>query len=136
MGEYPFNSLGHALSFLNENNPARSKSVNLLEPDRGPRPTFEDFSGRSPRDLWAGVLFSVRRALKYQTRERRQAWALRNIGPRQHHLAAEEIAEKLSVSTRWVYSAIREINDDLEAELVFRGYLEAQDQGQQPKKHD
>ncbi len=126
-GSYPFNSLGHALSFLNENNPARSKSVYLLEPDRGPRPTFEDFSGRSPRDLWAGVLFAVRRSLKHQDRHRRAAWILRNIGNRQNHLAAEDIAEKLGASTSWVYSALREINDDLEQELVFRGYLEARD---------
>lgn len=126
-GSFPFNSLGHALSFLNENNPARSKSVNLLEPDRGPRPTFEDFSGRSPRDLWAGVLFAVGRALRYQNADRREAWTLRNIGSRQQHLAAEEIAERLGSSTSWVYSALREINDDLEQELVFRGYLEPRD---------
>jgi DNA-binding transcriptional regulator GbsR (MarR family) len=52
---------------------------------------------------------------------------MRNIGNRQNHLAAEDIAEKLGASTSWVYSALREINDDLEQELVFRGYLEARD---------
>lgn len=127
MIDFPFHSLGHALSFLNENNPARAKSINLLEPDRGPRPVFEDFSGRSPRDLWAGVLYAVRKTLKYHSGKRGNAWTLRNIGNRDHHLSAEEIAKQLGSSLSWVYSAIREINDDLEEELAFRGFLEPRD---------
>lgn len=123
MSEFPFHSLGHALSYLNESNPARAKSVNLLEPDRVSRPIYPDFSGRSPRDLWAGVVYSVRAALKGKHEEKIKAWSLRNLGARQRQLAAEEVSEKLGYSLSWVYSALREINDELERELVERGYI-------------
>lgn len=127
MDEFPFHSLGHCLSYLNESNPARAKSVNLLEPDRVSRPVFPDFSGRSPRDLWAGVTYSVRNALKGKHEEKIKAWSLRNLGERNKQLSAEEIASRIGYSLSWVYSALREINDDLERELIDRGYIEERD---------
>lgn len=120
----PFKSLGHALSFFNECNPARYKALNIFEPERGSRPQYDDFSGLSPRDLWAGVCFSIGYVLKRRAPHEIEAWRLRNIGPREKHLHADDIADKVHMSRSWVYRTLSEINDDLVTELESRGYLE------------
>jgi hypothetical protein len=95
----------------------------MLEPDRGHKPTSPDFSGLSPKDLYAGVLFSVRDGLKSVDHAHRAVWKLRNIGARTEQLSAEDIAEKQGKSIRWVYAALKITNQRIERELVDRGYI-------------
>lgn len=124
---YPFKSLGHCFSYYNESNPARARSVNMLEPERGHKPTCPDFSGLSPKDLFAGVAFSIHAGLKSVDREHRRVWALRNIGPRIYQHGVEDIAKKLGRSISWTYAALKLTNQRIERELVDRGYIPERD---------
>lgn len=122
--DYPFKSVGSALRFLNTCNPARQRFPNLAEPEFGHRPGGDDFSGESPRDLWASVAAAVDQTLKDQPREWRVAWVLRNRGDSQGHLSVEEISDRLSLPIKVLYRILKTIADELEDELIARELLE------------
>lgn len=122
--KYPFRSYAQAVAFINYNNPARQKFVNLLEIERGTKPSHEDFSGLTPRDLWASVVAGVKKVLKDYDYHHRLVWCLRNRGDTQKQLAAEEIAEVLNMQTRTIYRMLRRIREDIERELVRRHLLD------------
>lgn len=120
--DYPFNSVGAALSFLNTNNPARQRFPNLLEPEFG-NCYHDDFSGHSPRDLWASVAAAVHGVLKDLPWESRRVWVLRNRGDSSGQLSIDEIAKDVGRPIRAIYRILREVRDELESELFRRGLL-------------
>lgn len=119
---YPFNSVGQALAFLNLNNPARQRFPNLLEPEFG-NCYHDDFSGQSPRDLWASVAAGVFTVLKDQPYLSRLIWVKRNRGDSSGQLAVEDIATEVGVTKNQVYRILKEVREELESELFRRGLL-------------
>ena len=120
--EYPFNSVGQALAFLNSQNPARQRFPNLLEPEFG-NCYHDDFSGQSPRDLWASVAAAVHQTLKDLPWESRRVWILRNRGDATGQLSIEEIAVEAGRPIRQIYRILKEVREELESELFRRGLL-------------
>lgn len=120
----PFKTLGAAICFYNERNPARAKSVNFFEPDRGCA-TFKgaDFSGDSEADIYASVRYAITYALDGKTQDEARAWEMRNIGAREGHWAIESIAREFRKSARTISRYLKIINDDLENELRRRELL-------------
>lgn len=98
--------------------------MNLLEPERGQKPQFEDFSGHSPNDLWASITLAITTVMKGLDHDRKWSFLWRNIGDRSRHLAAEEIAVRLRKSSRTIRRYLREVNDDLEKEMLRRFLIE------------
>lgn len=120
---YPFNSVGQALAFLNLNNPARQRFPNLLEPEFG-NTYHDDFSGDSPRDLWASVAAAVFNVLKDQPYESRLIWVTwhRNSKPASYSL--EDLALDSKKPIRQIYRILKEVREELESELFRRGLLD------------
>ncbi len=120
----PFRSVGHCLSFYNNANPARLKSINLLEAEGRSSPNRDDFSGESPVDLYASVTLGIGRVLKCHCSDAVLAFGLRNFGDRQHQQSVEDIAKLLRRSTNAIYRYLNKIHDDLENEFARRELIE------------
>lgn len=116
----PFQTLGQALAYYNNCNPARDIRVNLLEPERVKRVENVDFSGDSSKDRWAAVAGAIAIVLHNRPFDEIEAWLARNVGPSEKHLAAEVIAEKFGWERRRTFKTLARINRDLEAELRRR----------------
>ncbi len=120
---YPFKSFGQALAFFNCCNPARYRSINLLEPDRFKRYQAPDFDGENSKDVWASVAHAIAWTIDGVHPYERFGWTLRNLGPREKQMAVEEIAEIQQLHPRKVYRYLKRMNNDLEAELIRRELL-------------
>lgn len=120
---YPFRSLGHALSFFISHAPTRARSFNLLEPERGSRPTVDDFSGDSPLDHWVTISKVIQRTLRHQPYEARRCFQLRNHVDRTKQKHPRDIAIELGLPKRMVYKFLDEINEDLASRLAFQGLI-------------
>lgn len=120
----PFLTVGDALSFFNSCNPARAKSINLFEPERGQKQISEDFSGQSANDIWASVTVAIQRVISNLDHDRKWSFIWRNVGDRSRHLAAEDIASRLKTSPQVIRRYLRETTRTLERELRHRDLLE------------
>lgn len=116
----PFKSVGHALSYYNLQNPARARYVNFFEIERFQKAPAEDFSGESPRDIWAAIVLAIGRTVNGLDSDRYWAFIWRNVGDRAQQLSVEEIAGRLGRSPRTIRRYLRETTDDLEDELIRR----------------
>lgn len=119
----PFTSLGQALSFYNLYNPARAKSVNINEKDRGGTDP-ESLKGHYPPDVWASTALAIKAVLKDKSIEARRIFYLRDIGDRSEaQKSKEEIAQILGISLSKVKKQLYKIYDELEDELKRRELL-------------
>ena len=125
----PFASIGQALSFYNNNNPARARYRNFYEPEHGQKPAFEDFSGRSPSDIWASITLGITEVMAGLDHDRKWAFLWRNIGDRTRQLSVEEIASRLGRSKSTVYRYLKELDNDLKDEFTRRNLIERADDG-------
>jgi DNA-directed RNA polymerase specialized sigma24 family protein len=122
----PFTSAGAAIAFYNTANPARIKSLNLLEPEsHGTAP-----SPYAPEDLFAAVLLALLAACKNASPEARLSFVLRYIAgrDRESQWAIEDIALFLHRSTKTIYRYLNAIHDELERELIRRELLAPESQ--------
>lgn len=113
----PFTDGASAINYYINNNPARLKSFNLLEPC-GKLLT----AARAPyssSDLWAAVVCAIEAAQKHSTKERRLAFYYYYI----ERTALVDIATRLRTSRRTVRRWLNESLDDLETELYIRGLM-------------
>lgn len=123
-----FETLGAALAFFNNHNPARQKSVNVYEPERGGSNHYlDDFTGGSEADLWAAVLKCLQRAFFGVQRQAVEAWTLRNVGDRAHQLHPDEIADIMRYSPRVVHRWLNDLDERAIIELVRRELLPAEE---------
>ena len=120
---YPFNSVAQAIAFLNLNNPARQRFPNLLEPEFGNNCYHEDFSGHSPRDLWASVAAGVFQVLKDQPYESRVIWITWHRLEKPAKYSIEDLAKDAKKDVRKIYRILKEVREELESELFRRGLL-------------
>lgn len=115
-------SVFHAIAYFNHKNPARSKALNLFEPER--------FIGavhhaESPNDIWACICLAITKTLKsVNDTEARFAFEKYYLGDPVNAWSKEEIAQLLETSVRQVNRKIRRIIDELEQELIRRNLLE------------
>jgi hypothetical protein len=117
---YRFQSVHQALEWFNNNNPARCKSLNLIECEIKSKPTADVFTGSHPADVWASICAALHKILRDHGYRAQVIFNLLYRGDRTERLAKEDIAQRFSVSKRQVNRLIREITDELEKELVRR----------------
>lgn len=114
--KFPFQHVVQAIRFFNDQNPARARSVNLLEPERrGTRIVELDVAAH---DLWACVALALKRVLPRYDTDTQRAFRLYWIAERDKGMGKETIAVVLGRSVRTVNRMIRRVTDDLERELV------------------
>lgn len=103
---YKFNTLEQALNWWNSHNPARQKSINLLEDES--RARSEDSSAE-----WATMCTLIYRAIGIFAHGQQKAFRYRYLGDRDKQLNAQDIASLLMVSTRtvkrWTYTVFDEV---------------------------
>jgi len=115
-----FKHIHDALAFYNNKNPARAKSVNLIEPES--RGSSNDYLGEyHPNDVWA----SMCGAINYVPEAYRAAY----VGNRDYQKHPSDIALSYGVSIRTIYRWLECINDELERELIKRELLEPEEDG-------
>lgn len=119
-----FLTLGHAVAFFNERNPARARSVNLLEPGSSSTTTHPDFDENHPEVIWSGIAVCISKTMRASNYIEVACWKLRNLGDRSFHHDVTLIAEKLRLTSQQVYRNLRRVNDQLRAELIARELLE------------
>jgi hypothetical protein len=120
----PFSSVGKAIGYYNTKNPARAKSINLLEPGSGQKPQNEDFSGMSEGDIFNSLLWAIIRVQKNLCYESKCAFIWHNLGDPHYLLGAEDIAKKLNIRASVVYKHLREAKEQLRRELIRRELIE------------
>ena len=119
----PFASYRQALTFVNEKNPARAIYKHRLEPETSKTTLIiDDFSGESPRDIFASVLQGIATVLADEPKERAQAWCWRNLIPRARGggLHVDVIAMRLGRCSRAVYKWLDRIDDYMSEEFERR----------------
>lgn len=118
--ETPFQTLGQALAYINEKNPARAKYHSRIEPETATRIIVDDFTGKSPKDIFASAIAAVTSVLAEYPFVRSWAWGKRNLGPRSEQWAIEEIAIKCGKHKSRIYRWLDRIDEDMEREFKRR----------------
>lgn len=125
---YPFRDLFQAISYFNDNNPCREVRKNPVEIEIKSKPILDDFTGESPKDIWASLLAGIRRVLNDARLEHAHVWVLHNYGPRSQHLALETIAWHQHRDPRTLRRWCAAINEELGAEFRRRELLPPEDE--------
>lgn len=120
---YRFQTVNQALEWFNNNNPARSRYLNLIECEVRTKPVSNHFSGGHPADVWASICAALCKIIRQHGYRGQVIFNLLYRGDRTERLAKEDIANRFSVSKRQVNNLIRKILDDLEIELIRRELL-------------
>lgn len=122
---FPFPTVTAAIAYYRFNNPARQKAVNVLDQEPREKNVSEDFSGESPRDIWASVCRAIEAVKKASAPKE---WAAFYVWHLHEDLSLTmdkaEIAERLHVDRKQVSRYIADTRDELERELIRRGLLE------------
>lgn len=116
----PFQSATEALAYINEKNPARAKYHSRIEPETSTRIIIDDFTGQSPKDIFASALAAVVSVLNEWPYVRAWAWSKRNLGPRSEHWAVEDIALKCGRHKSRIYRWLDAIDDEIQEEMRRR----------------
>lgn len=126
--QYRFFSVIHAINYFRFNNPARSRSINLLEASTGSSNKAEHFSGDHPHDVWSEVCFSIRKAIEYQNSSIAGAvFGLYFLGERDTNFSVDQLAKRFHTSKKRVRDLIDSMLEQLERELARRELLEPEE---------
>jgi DNA-directed RNA polymerase specialized sigma24 family protein len=123
LDNYPFSTFYQVIGFYLFNNPARQRSINLLETDRNTPYTLDWLDEGHPNYRWAIIAQELNKTLKDYPHEQRQAFIDRYLRPSEQCLAAEDIAIAIGKSPRVVYYWISKIRTDLEIRFAQRGLM-------------
>lgn len=117
MQDYPFKDFYHVIEFVNSCNPARHKSINLIE--RENKQTTED-----PSVLWSLVLCTMTYGLRVFPHYKAEIFRARYFAPRDGDasqcLSIEDIQLKFQLSRRTVFRWLAEITEELERIFIDR----------------
>lgn len=120
---YPFKDTWDCINYLKRQNPARQKFCNIIEPKKGNKPEYEEFSGDHPYDLFASILQGIEDVLKGFGYYHRKTFEWYALSP--EPVGLEEIAEKLGKSTnavkKYKYKVLKELQEEfIRRELIPR----------------
>lgn len=125
----PFRDFYEVINFINSANPARYKSINLLEDDR-------KSSNEDPSIMWSLCLNTITYAIKAFPHYKREVFRMRFYAPRDQDasacLCAEDIAKKCSISLRTVFYWLNEMREECERILIDRRIIEDANKDDKP----
>jgi phage terminase small subunit len=117
-----FQTLGAALAYYRDRNPARQKSVNLLEPER--------IAAKNPElaamalEIWAQLALALRNAAAYAGKDAFNVYYFCDIGsPTYGRCHPADVARAKGISERKVRRQIDNTRQEVIRELVARGLL-------------
>lgn len=119
----PFETVYKALWFFLLNNPARSKSLNLLEPDTGYKSAAEQFAGQHSADRWASIACAIKITLASFPNDARKCFTLYYLDTSSRH-SKDSIAKVLNLPLSVVRKFLRQTISDLETELFHRELID------------
>lgn len=121
---YPFRSVGQLIAYYLLNNPARSKSINILEPEGGNKPRsfvhVQDEHGRistfeDQHAFWCLLAGVIDKALKAQSYECARVFKdLRMDLDRTKTPSVKEYSKWTGRSPRYIHACIKRTNIELE----------------------
>lgn len=121
----PFRDFYDVMSFINRCNPARQKSINLIELETRAAP--EDSSS-----LWALSVNTINYAIKAFPRYKASVFKLRYYAPfsldASFCLSIEDIADKCMVAERTVHRWLAEMREECERLLMDRRLIPEKDE--------
>ena len=115
---YRFNSVGQALAFFSYQNPARAKSINLLEIER-----FSHAGEFENEDVWASVCLAVKKVLSHSDVRTQKIFLYYYYKP-EARISAEHIWKHLKISDSRFYQLKRKLLEEIEQELINRGLMQ------------
>lgn len=120
-----FRKFYQAINYYLLCNPARQKYPNLFELESRPKPSYEQFSGLHPHDIWAQVSFAIQRGLDacdYRAALIFNRWWLKiDEGVRP---SMAEVAVDLHMSKSRCYDLLHKAEDAIQDELAMRGLMD------------
>jgi hypothetical protein len=117
----PFETVDQAIGFYLHNNPARQRFFNITEPDIGRSNVADDFTGHSPRDLWALILQSIRRTLTFHTPQEGQVFTRFYLDiDEEHFVPMAQICAEAGVSKSKGYRMLADVLESLGREMRKR----------------
>lgn len=120
---FPFESTHKAIEYYNQNNPARARSINLLEPEGSSRRIGEQFSGEHPHDIFVSLVHALEYTLIIHSDPQMHIvfklyhLHLPKAAPRP---SIKEVAKAVGVSPKKVRSWLDKLESTLERELIRR----------------
>lgn len=133
---FRFPDIFKALAFYRFCNPARARSQNLFEPERGQKPAGMSFSGDHPEDVYAQVVAAVTTATEGRRKDHCVAFEFYHMGQlrafknrsggitfERERFGIDDIAKRFGRSKRQIRRWIQAIEDALEDELIRRELL-------------
>ena len=118
----PFTDLRAAIRFYLNNNPARQKFVNILEPDRIAAENSEDKAASA--DLWAAVVRALLNVENCCGTWDFYVFTACEIGfPEAQRQHPADVAKQMHMSERKIRRMIRSCRAELEDELAARGLI-------------
>lgn len=119
-----FNSVGHCLSYYSFNNPARQKSINLLDTETSSKRNYLPFESENPHLIWARILKGIQKVKKFHSKKAIKAWEICSIGENFIKLTPKDAAIVLHTTERTVYRWLAAIQEDLEEEFIKRDLIQ------------
>ena len=114
----PFSESKQIITYYLRCNPARAKSINLLEREARSHPTH----GYTNETLWAQCFFTIQRTLENLDFIRKKVFYLYEL---QSHVRPniQDVAREIGRSRSRTYDYLHDAHDELEREAVRRGLI-------------
>ena len=120
----PFQSIAQCLAFYRNCNPARMRSINLLEQERSNKPQYGAFDERHPARIWSAIVNAIVATECRHTVAMVQVWRAYDVA---RSCAVCDIANRIGKSERTVWNWLQKMRDDFEKECIQRHLLERYD---------
>jgi len=123
-----FESVHKALEFFKTGNPARYKSINILEPSTGSKTVGAHFSGDHPHDVFSSVVHAIEYMYRiHSDRDMVTIFKLYHFTPEPFpRLSCKECAKIVGISPRRARSYLNKMESTLERELIRRQLIRSQ----------
>lgn len=121
---YPFRTVHQAITYFINNNPARQRYINLLEPERDSAESVAHRMGGAPADIYAAMCLAINSALKNAHKDKYWAYIYRWMTPRELDCSWEGIATHMRLDKRTVKKYVHQMEDDIFREMAKRELID------------
>lgn len=112
-----FQEIEQAINWWLLHNPTRAKPINLLEPEKKQASPYDE------QKVFTAIMTCIKRALDSASALERAAWNDWHRRRCPAEWALEDLADFVGVSAKTLGRWFARINDDIEAQLISRGFM-------------